>query len=315
MNTSMIKKLIVGTLSVSILAAGCAYAAPAEPEVKTFGSEDGSTAKFEFVNGTGKDIAYFNISIDDGTDQEAEEVKMIQEALIEQGILNDVADGQFGPNTEAAVKEFCEKNGLSAEEVTNEELLAQLYADYDDGNILKDDETFKADETVIIYYQDAEDDADADEADGADEFLLNEEYIVTFCLAEDEETEYILHTIPIEETSIRILIEEDIPYIEYKAAGSENVVSTLETEKAIRTPAPQYEEPITVPVYDDGFYDDGFADFSSDYEPVQEPAAGEPVPEPVAPEPVPEPAASEPVQENTAQGADGCIDLEEALVN
>ena len=65
---------------------------------------------------------------------------------------------------------------------------------------------------------------------------------------------------------------------------------------------------------DDGFYDDGFADAGYDYEPVQEPAA-EPVPEPVAAEPAPEPAAAEPVQENTAQGADGCIDVEEALVN
>ena len=313
MKTSIIKKLIIGTISVSVLAAGCAYAAPAEPEVKTFGSEEGSTAKFEFVNGTGKDISYFNICIDDGTDREAEEVTMIQEALIEQGILDDVADGQYGPKTEAAVKEFCEKNGLSAEDASNEELLEKLYADYDDGNILKDDEVFKADETVIVFYQDQED--DADEADGADEFLLNEEYIVTFRLADDEETEYILHTIPIEETSIRILIEEDIPYVEYKAAGSENIVSTLETERAIRTPAPVYEETITVPVYDDGFYDDGFADTSYDYEPVQEPAAVEPVPEPAAAEPVPEPAASEPVQENTAQGADGCIDLEEALVN
>ena len=251
MNKGIIKKLIAGTLSVSILAAGCACAAPAEPEVKTLGSEVGSTAKFEFVNGTGKDISYFSICIDDRTDREAEEVTMIQEALIEQGILDDVADGQFGPKTEAAVKEFCEKNGLSAEDVTNEELLAQLYVDYNGGNILKDDETFKADETAIVYYQDPEDDADADEADGADEFLLNEEYIVTFRLAEDEETEYILHTIPIEETSIRILIEEDIPYVEYKAAGSENVISTLETEKAIRTPAHQYEEPITVPVNND----------------------------------------------------------------
>ena len=43
-----------------------------------------------------------------------EDVKAIQQALIDLGYLNDVADGQFGGKTEAAVTDFQKENNLPA---------------------------------------------------------------------------------------------------------------------------------------------------------------------------------------------------------
>ena len=55
-------------------------------------------------------------------------VKMLQEALIELGILDDVADGQFGPNTWYAVSQFQTLNGLEATGNADEETQKLLFS-------------------------------------------------------------------------------------------------------------------------------------------------------------------------------------------
>lgn len=54
------------------------------------------------------------------------EVKAVQKRLKELGYLNDSADGIFGPTTEAAVKAFQQRNGLTADGVVGIATLAKL---------------------------------------------------------------------------------------------------------------------------------------------------------------------------------------------
>ena len=53
-------------------------------------------------------------------------VKKIQEKLIELGFLADIADGQFGNNTEQAVKAFQEKNTLDITGIVDEQTYTKL---------------------------------------------------------------------------------------------------------------------------------------------------------------------------------------------
>jgi len=54
------------------------------------------------------------------------EVKAVQKRLKELGYLNDTADGVFGPKTEAAVKAFQKRNGLTADGVVGTATRAKL---------------------------------------------------------------------------------------------------------------------------------------------------------------------------------------------
>ena len=226
--------------------------------------------------------------------------------MIDQGYLDDVADGSFGPKTKAAVKDFRVKNGLSEEETADEEMLKLLFGDeYDDGNVLAEGETIKADESFILFYQD-EQEEDTEEA--ANDLAMNVTYMAEFKLAGDEDAEYVLHTIPTDETSISILVEDEIAYVEYKSGDEENLISTLENEKAAAQPVAQsynnYNDYSDYSDYYDYYdysdYDDydagGYYDYYDDYDPGYD--------------------YSEPV-ENAAQDGDGCIDTGEdgAMVN
>ncbi len=57
---------------------------------------------------------------------EAERVRQVQQMLIDLGLLNGAADGQFGPKTAEALRLFQSKNGLVASGEMNEVTLAAL---------------------------------------------------------------------------------------------------------------------------------------------------------------------------------------------
>lgn len=59
-----------------------------------------------------------------------EDVRRMQRRLIELGYLNDTADGEYGPRTAAAVKAFCEQNGLGAYAYASASMLELLYSSY-----------------------------------------------------------------------------------------------------------------------------------------------------------------------------------------
>ena len=96
-------------------------------EIRTIGEPGEQAVKFEFVNGTGKDITYLNILVDDGKDPAMEKVRRMQQALIDRGFLNDRADGEFGPRSEAALKAFQAFRGLEESGAVDEGTLLALY--------------------------------------------------------------------------------------------------------------------------------------------------------------------------------------------
>lgn len=57
-----------------------------------------------------------------------EDVRRMQRKLIDLGYLTDSADGSFGPRTAAAVREFCETNGLGSESYASAAMLEKLYS-------------------------------------------------------------------------------------------------------------------------------------------------------------------------------------------
>lgn len=241
--------LTASVLTASVLTAGCAWAAdgkePAEqetvvaksepemPEVKVYGKEGKNSVKFDLVNMTGKDITYLSIFEDDNLEKAEPGLYEIQEALIELGFLNDFADGEMGPNTEAAILEFREKNNLPAEPLMDEELLKLLFGPVDDGNILGEDEVIKDGENVIVYCKLPANNEEEGETETGEADPENAEYAALFHLDGDEKTEYILHSIPVDDTRIKLFVDKSIAYVEFKAGGNGDKVSTLEAEKTI----------------------------------------------------------------------------------
>ena len=57
-----------------------------------------------------------------------EDVRRMQRKLIDLGYLTDSADGSFGPRTAAAVREFCETNGLGSDSYASAAMLEKLYS-------------------------------------------------------------------------------------------------------------------------------------------------------------------------------------------
>lgn len=57
-----------------------------------------------------------------------EDVRRMQRKLIDLGYLNDTADGQFGPRTASAVREFSETNGLGSYSYASSAMLEKLYS-------------------------------------------------------------------------------------------------------------------------------------------------------------------------------------------
>ena len=63
-----------------------------------------------------------------------EEVKKMQQALIDQGYLGGYADGIFGRNTENAVRKFQTKHGLTSDGLAGKKTLAMIYASSSSGS-------------------------------------------------------------------------------------------------------------------------------------------------------------------------------------
>ena len=78
-----------------------------------------------------------------------EDVKQLQQALIDLGYLNDVADGTFGTNTEEAVIRFQAVNGLSADGLAGVKTQELLYS----GNALSADQAPKPDFLMLVNRQ------------------------------------------------------------------------------------------------------------------------------------------------------------------
>ena len=184
---------------------------------------------------------------EDVYDEEAEEIKEIQRALIQQGFLDGEADGSYGPMTQAAVEAFRAANNLPAGTETDDEMLMLLFADYDDGNFLEDGEQIAPKEKVIISYPAAEKD-DKDNAEGTetvsvetDDIYPETDYlmIVRFLITDEDndvyEDEYLVHFIPSDTAPVISLdfSEDEFAYIEYTDPVSKKTVSTYDIEKAV----------------------------------------------------------------------------------
>jgi len=238
-----------------------------EAAVRVIGEEGENSLKLTLFNDTGKDIEYIRIFEYDPEYDPSEETVRMQEALIEQGYLDDIADGSFGPNTRAAVEAFRLANGLEAEGGADKEMLTLLYGEYDDGNLLPDKEIIKDGEKVIVIsktdHKAVRPSIDVpDEPD--DRFMSIPEYHAVIRFAGDE-TEYTLNVLPVNETEISLKKDADFAYIEYTDSVTHTPVSTFEAEKAVYDaehvdPAPQAAENCDDGYYDDGYYDDGYDD-------------------------------------------------------
>ena len=78
-----------------------------------------------------------------------EDVKKLQQALIDLGYLNDAADGTFGSNTQEAVIRFQAVNGLSADGLAGVKTQELLYS----GNALSADQAPKPDFLILVNRQ------------------------------------------------------------------------------------------------------------------------------------------------------------------
>ncbi len=78
-----------------------------------------------------------------------EDVKKLQQALIDLGYLADAADGTFGANTQEAVTRFQAVNGLSADGLAGAKTQALLYS----GNALSADQAPKPDFLILVNRQ------------------------------------------------------------------------------------------------------------------------------------------------------------------
>ena len=78
-----------------------------------------------------------------------EDVKQLQQALVDLGYLNDAADGTFGTNTQEAVIRFQAVNGLSADGLAGAKTQELLYS----GSALSADQAPKPDFLVLVNRQ------------------------------------------------------------------------------------------------------------------------------------------------------------------
>ena len=78
-----------------------------------------------------------------------EDVKKLQQALIDLGYLSDAADGTFGANTQEAVTRFQAVNGLSADGLAGAKTQELLYS----GNALSADQAPKPDFLILVNRQ------------------------------------------------------------------------------------------------------------------------------------------------------------------
>lgn len=260
----LVISMIISLISVSFVFAGGTVGETAgKEEIKAIGVKSNDSISFKLINSTGKDINYINMYDESEYDPQAAVLEM-QEALIEQGYLDDVADGSIGPKTTAAIEAFRKANGLEAGSDIDDEFMSALIKDYDDGNMLEKDDVFEKDSARVFYYKAEETEKTAAEGDDS-EMIMNPAYIIVIHVVNSDDhdayDEYVLHNIPVDDADeVVINFADNTVYISYisKATGEE--ISTLEVEKAIVEQNQTADVTYNDSYYDDGYYDDGYYD-------------------------------------------------------
>lgn len=260
----LVISMIISLISVSFVFAGETVGETAgKEEIKAIGVKSNYSISFKLINSTGKDINYINMYDESEYNPQAVVLEM-QEALIEQGYLDDVADGSIGPKTTAAIEAFRKANGLEAGSDIDDEFMSALIKDYDDGNMLEKDDVFEKDSARVFYYKAEETEKTAAEGDDS-EMIMNPAYIIVIHVVNSDDPdaydEYVLHNIPVDDADeVVINFADNTVYISYVSKATGEEISTLEVEKAIVEQNQTADVTYNDSYYDDGYYDDGYYD-------------------------------------------------------
>ena len=228
-------------------------------QLKTLGQESENVFQLKVTNNTGKDITFFSVDFYDPDPAAYNTVYQMQEALINAGFLEGEADGSVGPMTQAAIEEYREANGLSAEGGADKEMLEKLLGSGYDGNLLENGDVFAIGETRILFVPKtrpeketapaADGEVTAESTEEAEEtgepekqndalteafqgFSIVPEYVVSFC-GQGEDTAYYLFAFPAGRMqTAQLNLDGTIPYMMYTMPGSPELISTLDAEKA-----------------------------------------------------------------------------------
>ncbi len=260
----LVISMIISLISISFVLAGeTASETAGKEEIKAIGVKSNDAISFKLINSTDKDINYINMYDESKYDSQAVVFDM-QEALIEQGYLDDVADGSIGPKTTAAIEAFRKANGLDAGSDIDNEFMSALIKDYDDGNMLEKDDVFEKDSVRVFYYKADETEETAAEDDDS-KMIMNPAYIIVIHVVNSDDPdaydEYVLHNIPVDDADeVVINFADNTAYISYVSKATGEEISTLEAEKAIVEQNQAVDATYDDSYYDDGYYDDGYYD-------------------------------------------------------
>ena len=260
-----------GLAAVPVLAEESADAAEEtirnESEIKAEESENEEQAVLTLENSTGKEITYLSVVSYDPHYYPNGDVVLLQEALIEQGFLDDVADGSYGPKTQAAVDALREEKGLEGEGKADEAVYQILIENYSDGNVLEG--SLQEGDSAVLSLPEAEEketeNTDTDKPEDTltpvlQDFDLSVVYLVIFRTADEQE--YVVHAIPEAVSSAALKLEGNTAYLEYADEAGETI-STYDAEQAVydmENPVPVYDDYAVTDYYDAGYYyDDPYA--------------------------------------------------------
>jgi len=279
-------KLLSAGLILTLCLSSVVFAAPeketetaaADASEKVLGAEAADAKQVMITNNTGKDIEFFAVNPYNPDPMAGNTVYQMQEVLIKEGFLDDVADGSAGPKTQEAISAYRVSKGLSADGGADEELLVMLLGEGYDGNLLTKDDLFAAGETRTLYIPSAKEEKAQTEDAAKDpvaqclkEFSLEPQFVVTF-REKGQEKLYELYVFPADTMkTTQLNLDGDIAYISYTAGDVQEPVSTLDAEKAVAAaltpaPAPAQDTGYTDTGYDTGYdsgYDAGY-DYSYD---------------------------------------------------
>ena len=241
-------KTLVTILAASTLFAGTVFAATADDaakeeettvaaqedtaakeDVEVLGTESDDAQVLELTNKTDKDIVFIDVYEYEGDDYETGLIKLIQEALIVQEFLDGVADGSFGPQSQAALKEFCKANNIEETAELSEELIKMVLGEEaKGGNMLKDGQAIKPDQVVKVFFAADAEDTESEETGK----LLIPEYHVVVKYADDDDF-YELNVLPEGNAQIQLFDEGGMLYIIYQLEDSDEEISTYDAESTI----------------------------------------------------------------------------------
>ena len=180
---------------------------------------------------------------------------LVEEALIAEGYLDDVADGSAGPKTQEAIAAYRKANGMSEDGGADEEMLEKLLGAGYDGNLLDKEDVFAAGETRILYVP------KEDPAEAEPEEEQAPEYVISF-REKDQEKEYHMYAFPVEDlVTAELNLDGDIAYVMYTSGEGADPVSTLDAEKEMNEklhPAPAAPANNSAGGYEDYGYDMGY---------------------------------------------------------